>query len=609
MLCNIALASSTNKVSEIIQKSLDRKLYQQPQWLRLLHIPLHQADKKFQRSHINSPNFFIVKKTQDIELAKKELMMTIELMFSASTKNSHQIICKYPARYAWLKQKLNVDFEKDFSYCTEFLQWSALNSLDSVSLLLVSGYLGNPASTFGHSLIKFNTAGSHQNSLLDVAINFGALTPTDEPIPVYIAKGLAGGYQARFSEQRYFAEEINYSDLEQRDMWEYELKLTEYQKQLLTGHIWELLGQEFTYYFFEENCAYRVTELLELTYEQNFLPSVQQWYAPISLFHTLTKLEESNKILINNIIYHPSPQRELYSEFNQLSDTAKNQFNNFIRDETLSFQSKNKEQPQVLETALKYNTYKLIRAKPTEKNQFLKTRKSLLKQRLQLPPTVNTMNEKKFIKNSPALGSTPARLQASYIHNQQLGSIQRLAASPFYYDHLGNHAQDGSELIVMNLEIDRYVADHSVRLSTLELLTIQKIDLDTAAIHGEKNYSWRLSSKFENNDLDCSNCFDFNFLAGIGKAKRFKNYFGYGLMNLNYANDEFNLIPTLTLDKVSLKQGLSASIGYNYALNSYEKTTVFSMKYLYRFSQNTEMSVGYLNQADETFNFSVASYF
>ncbi|MES2662738.1 MAG: hypothetical protein V4629_05480, partial [Pseudomonadota bacterium] len=122
-------------------------------------------------------------------------------------------------------------------------------------------------------------------------------------------------------------------------------------------------------------------------------------------------------------------------------------------------------------------------------------------------------------------------------------------------------------------------------------------------------YSWRLSSKFENNDLDCPNCFDFNFLAGIGKAKRFKNYFGYGLMNLNYANNEFNLIPTLTLDKVSLKQGLSTSIGYNYALNSYEKTTVFSMKYLYRLSQNTEMSVGYLNQADETFNFSVASYF
>jgi hypothetical protein len=61
----------------------------------------------------------------------------------------------------------------------------------------------------------------------------------------------------------YYLKVREYSDLENRDIWEYELNLTPEEIDRLLMHAWELGPIHFDYYFFDENCAYHLLGLLE----------------------------------------------------------------------------------------------------------------------------------------------------------------------------------------------------------------------------------------------------------------------------------------------------------------------------------------------------------
>ncbi len=55
-----------------------------------------------------------------------------------------------------------------------------------------------------------------------------------------------------------------YSDFENRDIWEYRLNLTEDQMQRLLMHGWGLGNRAFDYFYFNENCAYQILSLLDV---------------------------------------------------------------------------------------------------------------------------------------------------------------------------------------------------------------------------------------------------------------------------------------------------------------------------------------------------------
>ena len=71
--------------------------------------------------------------------------------------------------------------------CDDYLEWSQDNSIESISLMYVTGYLQNPASFFGHTLLKFNSSDqSRETDLLDSALNYGAETGNDPAVPMYL---------------------------------------------------------------------------------------------------------------------------------------------------------------------------------------------------------------------------------------------------------------------------------------------------------------------------------------------------------------------------------------------------------------------------------------
>lgn len=172
--------------------------------------------------------------------------------------------CAFIARYHWLHAELAFDHRRlPPQPCARFQHWIHELNATAATLVFASAYLNNPASLFGHTLLRLDQRGQTEATrLLAYTINYAA-DDANHNVLMYAVDGIAGGFTGQFSVQPYYQLVRTYSDLESRDLWEYRLNLNPAQLQRLLEHVWELRGIQFDYYFFRENCAWQVLTLLE----------------------------------------------------------------------------------------------------------------------------------------------------------------------------------------------------------------------------------------------------------------------------------------------------------------------------------------------------------
>jgi len=283
----------------ITQKELE-VLASDKKWLTLLHY-----DTKTKKSTILSNDFFLSEKgsSQPIE----ELRATIKAYDQPFLNNANaHPQCRYPARYLWLSKKVHLDnYEKIPKQCKLLNHWELPSKAHSISLVFVSGFLGNPASAFGHSFIKVNDKNDDptMNDLMDTTISYGAILPKKYSMLSYIFNGITGGYQGKYSNKYYYMDDIVYSNSEFREMWDYELALSSFQKDLILLHFWELTNQKFEYYFFNRNCGYKVSEMIELVQDDKIIENANIWYAPMETFNKVEEINQKRKIIEKSSIY------------------------------------------------------------------------------------------------------------------------------------------------------------------------------------------------------------------------------------------------------------------------------------------------------------------
>jgi hypothetical protein len=116
---------------------------------------------------------------------------------------------------------------------------------------------------YGHSLLRLTRRTGEGNRLIDYIVNFAAEEHTKNGL-VYAWKGLFGGFAGHFYVMPYYMKIQEYSNIESRDLWEYELALGEMQAERLVAHTWETRSTHFNYYFATENCSYFLLKLLEV---------------------------------------------------------------------------------------------------------------------------------------------------------------------------------------------------------------------------------------------------------------------------------------------------------------------------------------------------------
>ena len=162
-------------------------------------------------------------------------------------------ICRFPARTIVLQQWLKFDpqtLAKD--PCPKFQAYWEKVQPESVSIIFSSYYLNNPASAFGHTFLRIRKreqwVSSEKRELLDSSVDYSADVDTENPF-AYAIKGLFGLFPGTFKLRPYFYKVREYNDYESRDLWEYELNLTDAQVVLLAAHLFELGSTYIPYYY------------------------------------------------------------------------------------------------------------------------------------------------------------------------------------------------------------------------------------------------------------------------------------------------------------------------------------------------------------------------
>lgn len=289
-------------LAHLIQEARTQRLADQREW----HLLLHYRPGLFggYESEQDDPGFFLSPKGKTDPEA--ELEATLAQFFSSELvgRSKQPAQCAFIARYQWLRERLAFDDARlPQLKCERFDRWYEDFQAQSITLIFPSAFLNNPASMFGHTLLRVDQKGqTEQTRILAYTINYAADVPPDAGI-AYPIRGIFGGYRGYFSTIPYYLKVQEYRDIENRDIWEYRLNFAETQLRRLLMHAWELGNAYFDYFFFKENCSYHLLALLDyadptlhLTDEFRF------WTVPADT----VRLIASKPGLVSSIAYRPS---------------------------------------------------------------------------------------------------------------------------------------------------------------------------------------------------------------------------------------------------------------------------------------------------------------
>jgi uncharacterized protein DUF4105 len=305
LLCVLApcAASAATYLDELIARSRELRLPERREWHRLMHYT----------GNLITPGVHGLADARRFYLApdgktnpRSELEATLAAFFSdvQETDKEQNPQCAFIARYSWLDRELGFDPGRlPRQACRRFREWRDTLNPQGLTLIFPAASLNNPSSMYGHTLLRVDAKDQDEKTrLLAYAINYAA--NTDETNGVAFAiNGLLGGYPGTFSIMPYYLKVREYSDMENRDVWEYELNLSPAEIDRVLMHVWELGPVYFDYYFFDENCSYYLLELLEAARPELNLTAPFRWWAiPSDTVRELVKQPG----LVKRAVYRPS---------------------------------------------------------------------------------------------------------------------------------------------------------------------------------------------------------------------------------------------------------------------------------------------------------------
>jgi hypothetical protein len=313
LICMPIATLSKDLQQELINKSIKKGLYNSKIWKSLLHV---DTDDK---PMINSNTFLLSYK--DFSL-KNEMILNIK-----SLSNKH-FICKYPARAFWLSKELNFDI--DFNICEDFKRYINHTNPNKISLVFASENVENPSSMMGHIFFKLDGT-NHKGNKVSNALSFFTTIDTIN-IPSLIIDSTITGMKGFFSLKPYSYQIKTYLENEDRNIWEYELKLNNFEKKLISYHFWELKSVDITYLFTSFNCATLVNNIINILSKN---PKDIFWTTPKDII----KRVNSEK-MVSNISLILSKYAEYKSKYENIDISKKNNPINTNKESSFSISKK-----------------------------------------------------------------------------------------------------------------------------------------------------------------------------------------------------------------------------------------------------------------------------
>ncbi|WP_127717923.1 DUF4105 domain-containing protein [Halobacteriovorax sp. HLS] len=513
-------------ISKDMREKIDQqRIYDDPTWLNLMHYRSNFFGGV--SSEADGETFFFSKDGKSNP--QNELIANIEAIEKDKNLSSDEHpLCRFPARATFFESKGLINLSKFKVSCPRYNKFKNKLSAKSISIVFSSYFLDTPASAFGHTLMRINKNIRHTDQedqnfeLLDYAINYSAVVTTTNSL-LYGVMGFAGGFRGEFASMPYFYKVREYNDFESRDLWSYDLNLSQKEINMIVAHIWEMGQTYFQYYYLTENCSYHMLGLLDVANPKwNLSKRNPSFVIPVDTIKTLGKTPG----LVRRVSYRPSTMRKAKQSVQRLMQDEKQFFEKVIKEKTANpVQGLSKEkQAKILDTAIDYLDFTHSEDILLEKPEALKWKNELLiaRSETEVQTTIETIPTPH--KQRPDFGHDSRRFWLGVGKNKSLKTYEtlsyRFALHDFYDPQDGQNPQATMEM--GHMKFNYYNDSSKLKLDFIDIVNV--ISLSPIEKYFS-NISWRfkLGSRAIN-DSGCSACQAPTFQVG-GGTSIFTKYF------------------------------------------------------------------------------------
>lgn len=515
LLCP-SLAQADAYLEELVAQARAQGLAQHAQWQALLHYEPRLLLPGVE-SLADDPAFFNAPEGKTDP--QKELEATLAAFFAdvEETETTQHPQCRFIARYRWLDEQLHFDPARLAPQpCRRFRAWRAALDPAGLTLVFPAAYLNNPASAYGHTFLRVDGRDQDQRTrLLAYSINYAAATDETSGL-VFAIRGVFGGYPGVFSIAPYYIKVQEYNDLENRDIWEYELDFTPAEIERLVMHAWELGMVRFDYWFFDENCSYQLLSLFEVARPQlAWTRRFPAWVIPADTVRVVT--EEPG--MLRRATYRPARSTILRHRARRLTPEqvalAKAlALGTAPLDSIAAADLSERERARLLELAYEYLEYLRLRGDVAPGTGGAARLRALLlaRSRLNVPDAAPVPAP----PVRPEQGHRSARLSVG-VGRRRGETFQQLQIRPAYHDLLDPEAgyDRGAEIEFFGFAVRRNERDERTRLEHLNLIRITSLSARDRLL---EPLSWRLRAGWERRRVRDAEPLLFRLEGGAGLA-------------------------------------------------------------------------------------------
>jgi hypothetical protein len=293
-------AKQRENIETMVQLARQSHLAQSAEWLK---INLYHKSWGSYVSRVDDPTFFLSSSGKQDPQAELEATIRAAYDTSMAAKSQQPEQCRRVARYQFLSRNMKtLGFDFSPLRCELFERWKSGIARDHVTLVFASIYLNSPASMYGHTFIRFDSdKPGEYNRLNDSAVGYSVGGNMEVGFG-FLISSLIGGYPGDFSMNPFYLKVREYSDLESRDLWEYQTDLSAEEIDRMLAFIWQHSFTYMDYYFFDDNCALMLLAAFEAGRPSlNLLEQSKPWLIPLDGIKILQK-----NGLINKKTYRPS---------------------------------------------------------------------------------------------------------------------------------------------------------------------------------------------------------------------------------------------------------------------------------------------------------------
>ena len=406
--------------------------------------------------------------------------------------------CRFPARYEWLKETLPIDTSRlPTPSCPELDNVLFQVNPRSVAMIFASAHMNAPASMFGHTFLRMDSA--YESPLLSYAVNYAATINRKDGGIAYAFKGLFGYYPGYYSILPYYEKVREYGSMEQRDLWEYSLNLTEREVRRMSLHVLEMRDIYSDYYFLDENCSYDLLFLLEAARPSAKLTDRNQGFFVTPIDTLRSVLAER---MIDNTVFRPSTARQIRHKAAEAGEAearlakslaAGGEAPSVVSEGTLPVRDK----ARVLDLASDVTQYRYLRGE-IPKDAYQKRFLEILTARSEAGEPSSEYRPL-LVPTPPESGHLTSRATLSG-GVRDGDSFLEVAYRPAYHslDDPAEGFNEGSQIVFSEAAVRWYPEDGKIRLQKWDLIDIVSISPRDTLF---RPVSWKVQTGFATRDF------------------------------------------------------------------------------------------------------------